>query len=109
VGRSAPSQALLTTALALVSTAFALVLGEGLVRAFGLAPGMERILLDEPESRLQVSENPLQAYELKPHYQSAPHLGFRTNSHGLRGPERAIPSLPGSSGSRCSATRWSRG
>jgi lysophospholipase L1-like esterase len=93
VGRAFPkSTALRTAALAIVSTILALGLGEELTRVLGLAPVVGRIELDDAASPLQVSENPLQAYELKANF-TLPN--YRTNSHGLRGPERTIPKPAG--------------
>jgi lysophospholipase L1-like esterase len=96
VGRSlVRSQAVLTATLAIVSALIGLGLGEGVVRLLGLAPEVARILVDGAESRLKVSESPLQGYELKPGFTSRVHPGYRVNSQGLRGPERAIPKPPG--------------
>ena len=92
---SVKSQALLTAALAIVSTILALGLGEGVTRISHLAPAVARIVVDDPDGPLQVSDNPLQAYELKSSFRSPTHPGFRTNSHGLRGPERQIPKPSG--------------
>jgi lysophospholipase L1-like esterase len=84
--------ALRTAALAVVSTVLALGFGEALTRVLGLAPLVGRIELDDAASPLQVSENPVQAFELKASF-SLPN--YRTNSHGLRGPERTIPKPSG--------------
>lgn len=96
MGRSVVrSQAVRTAALAIVSSLVALGLGEGVVRLLRVAPEVARLLVEGAESRLQVSESPLQGYELKPSFTSRVHPGFRTNSRGLRGPESAIPKPPG--------------
>jgi lysophospholipase L1-like esterase len=89
------SPALLTAVLAIVSTILALALGEGLARLLGLAPGVAQIVVDDVDSPLQISEDPLQVYELKPGFSSPARPEYRTNAQGLRGPERAIPKPPG--------------
>ncbi|MCG6925705.1 MAG: GDSL-type esterase/lipase family protein [Acidobacteria bacterium] len=85
----------LTAALVTASTILALAFGEGVTRLLGLAPGVSRIVVDQPDSPLQLSEDPLQVYELKPGFSSAAHPEFRTNAQGLRGPDRAIPKPSG--------------
>ena len=89
------SRAPLTAALTIASTILALAFGEGVTRLLGLAPGVARIVVDQPDSPLQLSEDSLQVYELKPGFSSLAHPEFRTNAHGLRGPERAIPKPSG--------------
>jgi len=84
-----------TAALAIVSSLVALGLAEGLTRILGLAPAVGRIEVDSADSPLQPSLSPVQGYELKAGFRSVAHPDFRTNSHGLRGPERAIPKPPG--------------
>jgi lysophospholipase L1-like esterase len=84
-----------TAALAIASSIVALGLAEGVTRTLGLAPVVGRIVVDEADSPLQPSDNVLQGYELKSGFSSVEHPGFRTNSHGLRGPERAIPKPAG--------------
>ncbi len=96
MGRSlVRSQAVRTAALVVVSSLIALGLGEGVVRLLGLAPEVARILVNGGEGRLKASESPLQGYELKPGFQSRVHPGYRVNSHGLRGADRAVPKPPG--------------
>jgi lysophospholipase L1-like esterase len=93
---SAPASSIRrTAALAVVSSIVALGLVEGVTRILGLAPAVGRIVVDDADSPLQPSENALQGYELKSGFRSVAHPGFRTNSHGLRGPERAIPKPAG--------------
>ena len=89
------SPILRSAALAIVSSIVALGLAEGLTRILRLAPAVGRIVVDDADSPLQPSLSPLQGYELKSSFRSPVHPDFRTNSHGLRGPERAIPKPPG--------------
>jgi lysophospholipase L1-like esterase len=96
LGHSPPrSPVLRTAALAIASSILALGLAEGVTRILGLAPAVGRIEVDSADSPLQVSENRVQGYELKSGFRSVAQPGFRTNSHGLRGPERAIPKPAG--------------
>lgn len=81
--------------MAAISTMLALGLAEGVTRVFSLAPALGRIVLDDPTTPLQVSDSPIQAYELKPGFTSPTDPSLRINSHGLRGPERAIPKPSG--------------
>lgn len=83
--------ALLTAVLVVISTTIALGLGEGVVRLLEVPPAVARIVLGDPESPLQVSENPLQGYELKAGFSDPARPGYHTNSHGLRGSERVTP------------------
>jgi len=84
-----------TAALAVVSSFVALGLAEGVTRSLALAPAVGRIVVDDADSPLQPSENPLQGYELKSGFRSVAHPGFRTNLQGLRGAELAIPKPAG--------------
>lgn len=96
MGHSPPRSPILrTAALAIASSIVALGLAEGVTRILGLAPAVGRIVVDDADSPLQVSESLVQGYELKSGFGSVAHPDFRTNSHGLRGPERAIPKPPG--------------
>ena len=54
--------------LALAATVLALVVGEVLWRAFGLAPPVRAIWLSSPDSTYKRSTNPLLGYELKADY-----------------------------------------
>jgi lysophospholipase L1-like esterase len=89
------SRAPLTAALTIASTILALAVGEGVTRVLGLAPGVARIVVDQPDSPLQLSEDVLQVYELKPGFGNPAHPEYRTNAQGLRGPDRAIPKPSG--------------
>jgi lysophospholipase L1-like esterase len=96
LGHSPPwSPILRTAALAIASSIVALGLAEGVTRILHLAPAVDRIVVDDADSPLQPSESAVQGYELKSGFRSAAQPGFRTNSQGLRGPERAIPKPPG--------------
>jgi lysophospholipase L1-like esterase len=85
---------LLTASLACASTLLAAGLGEGAVRAIGLAPGLDRVAVAGAESPFRLSDDPLLGYELKPSFRRAGEA-VETNSRGLRDPERVTPKPAG--------------
>lgn len=76
-----------------------LLIVEGVVRVFGLAPALRAIDTSDPGSPYKRSDNPILGYELKANYRhsnadlitSLP----RTNAHGQRDVERSVEKPPG--------------
>jgi len=82
----------------LLATTLALAIGEGVIRALGLAPEVRPIVL-AGKSAYKRSINPVLGYELKANYRDE-HADSRdsyrrTNSHGQRDVERAVRKPPG--------------
>lgn len=77
-----------------VSLLVGLVITEVAIRIAGLAPGLRRISLNDPDSVYQKSDNPILGFELKPDYRAETpdsYLNYpRTNAHGQRDVERSI-------------------
>ena len=85
--------------LATVSTAVSLLLGEAVIRFFGVAPEIKVIELGSESCIYQRSTNPILGFELKPNFRCAkPDLiqsYERTNSHGQRDGARSIHKAEG--------------
>ena len=91
---SRPASVALRVALALGATALALLLGEVLVRAAGVAPGLAEIRVGDTGSAYRRSENPVLGFELRPNHRD-PDADCRnayasTNAHGQRDVERSL-------------------
>jgi hypothetical protein len=84
----------LTAALACASVLLAAAIGEGVVRATRLAPGLDRVAVDAEASPFRLSDDPVLGYELKPSFRR-PGEAVETSSRGLRDPERAVPKPQG--------------
>jgi len=84
---------------AAVGTMVALVIGEILVRATSLAPGVRPVVVDGEATVYTRSPNPILGFELKPNYRSDAADLTRdypsTNSYGQRDIERSIEKPPG--------------
>jgi len=81
-------------ALAICATLFALLLGEGLVRALDRAPDVKPIQLDAYNCIYKRSLNPILGFELKANWRSDTpdfiQTYERTNAHGQRDRERSL-------------------
>lgn len=90
---------LLRVTLVLGGTALALLLGEGLVRALGVAPGLAEIRVGDARSAYRRSANPILGFELRPNHRD-PDADCRnayasTNAHGQRDVERSLAKAAG--------------
>jgi len=85
--------------LAVATLVMGLLVVEGVVRLFGLAPTIRAIDTSDPASAYKRSGNPILGYELKADYRN-PNADLltslpRTNAHGQRDVERSVEKPPG--------------